>query len=76
MEHDEHLPKEAGDLTTMSTVHKIRTEKARNPEREAALRRLALQIAVQLPESPDEAVRVLDYAKTIVGLFLGDSKPV
>jgi len=60
----------------MSTVHKIRTEKTRNPDREAALRRLALQIAIQLPESPDEAVRVLDYAKTIVGLFLGGPKPV
>lgn len=33
---------------------------------ERSLRREAMQIAVQLPESADEALRVLEYARALV----------
>lgn len=39
---------------------------------EAALKRLAIQIAAQLPEGTAEALAVLEYAKTLVRSFLGD----
>lgn len=38
--------------------------------REAALKRIAMQIALQLPSDSGEADRVLDHAKTIVRTFL------
>jgi hypothetical protein len=34
------------------------------------LRRQAVQIAAQLPENPDDAIRVLDLAKSLVDGFL------
>lgn len=37
---------------------------------DASERRLAIQLAGQLPEEPDEALRVLDLAKTLVREFL------
>jgi hypothetical protein len=44
-------------------------------EREADLRhrRIAIQIAAQLPEDAGEAIRVLRHAETLVRSFLGDS---
>jgi HEPN domain-containing protein len=50
--------------------------KGRSPEREAHLRRLALQLVVQLPEDIQEAVDCLELAKVAVRTFLGDPKPV
>lgn len=43
-----------------------------NPEAEAQLKRLALQVAVQLPEDMDEALRVLDLTRGLVTGFLMD----
>lgn len=34
------------------------------------LRRQAVQITAQLPENPDDAIRVLDLAKSLVDGFL------
>lgn len=48
----------------------------RSPEREAHLRRLALQIAVQLPADTQDALDCLDHTKTLVRSFLADSRPV
>lgn len=44
-------------------------------EENPALKRLAIQIAAQLPENEQEALAVLDLAKTIVQSFLADPKP-
>lgn len=41
----------------------------------AALKRLAIQIAAQLPEKEEEALAVLEHAKTLVRSFLGDYGP-
>lgn len=43
--------------------------------REAQLRRLAVELAVQLPTEVPEALRVLGYTETIVRSFLADSGP-
>lgn len=48
--------------------------KSRAPDREAALRRLALQIAVQLPADSQDALDCLDLAKTLVRSFLADPR--
>lgn len=40
-----------------------------------ALKRLAIQIAAQLPEDQEEALAVLEHAKTLVRSFLGDLSP-
>jgi len=39
------------------------------------LRRQAVQIAAQLPENPDDAIQVLDLAKTLVNSFLRPQEP-
>jgi hypothetical protein len=41
-----------------------------------ARKRLAMQIAAQLPADEEEALAVLEYAKTIVRSFLADPRPV
>jgi hypothetical protein len=46
------------------------------PEEVAALKRHAIQIAAQLPEREEDALAVLEYAKTLVRSFLGDPRPV
>jgi hypothetical protein len=51
-------------------------KKARHKEREAHLRRLALQIVVQLPADPQEALDCLELAKDAVRAFLVDPRPV
>ncbi len=38
-------------------------------------RRHAIQIAAQLPENPDDALAVLDYARQLVEGFLRDGPP-
>lgn len=45
-------------------------------ERDDALKRLALQIATELPKDPTEAHRVLDLARTLLTTFLGATTPV
>lgn len=45
-------------------------------ERTLRLRRHAIQIVAQLPESEDEAVRVLHYARQIVTGFLSMKEDV
>lgn len=42
----------------------------RHPEADMALRRLAIQLASQLPEDAAEALAVLDYTKSLVKMFL------
>lgn len=48
--------------------------RAKDTARDAWLRRQAIQIASQLPESGDEAMYVLEYAKTIVSDFLAPKR--
>ena len=43
---------------------------------DAALKRLAIQLAGQLPENVDEALAVLEHCKTLVRTFLADPEPV
>lgn len=47
----------------------------RTPEREAHLRRLAMQLAVQLPADTRDALDCLDMAKTAVRSFLAAVGP-
>lgn len=49
---------------------------SRHPEVDMALRRQAVQIVAQLPQDEEEAQAVLDYAKSLVRLFLGEPRPV
>lgn len=56
----------------MASASKVRRTKTE----EAALKRLAIQIAAQLPEGHDDAIAVLEHAKTLVRSFLGDSRAV
>lgn len=50
--------------------------RAANPKRDGELRRLAMQLALQLPEDPTEGVEVVEHMKTLVRSFMGDPKPV
>lgn len=43
--------------------------------REAALKRLAMQIVLQLPEQAEEAIEVLEHAKSLVESFMSRSRP-
>jgi len=43
--------------------------------RDAALRRLAIQIAGQLPEETEDALAVLAYARRLVREFLAEGEP-
>jgi hypothetical protein len=54
----------------------ISMRRPRPPTREGELKRLALQLAAQLPEDTQEALDALDYTKTLVRSFLGDGGPV
>lgn len=56
-----------GTVTYMASHKKIR-----NPKRDAQLRRVAIQLAAQLPEDTEEALEVLEHTKTLVWSFLGD----
>lgn len=48
----------------------------RSVEDDMALRRLAVQLSAQLPESTDDAIAALDYAKILVRSFLADVPPL
>jgi hypothetical protein len=43
-----------------------------SPERQEDLRRLAMQVALQLPQSRLEAALVLEYARELVRFLAGD----
>lgn len=58
------------------TAQVVPLRKKRPPPRERRLKRLAMQIAVQLPDDRQEALDVLEHAKTLVRAFVGDSSPV
>lgn len=60
----------------MEVVPMVKRSKPRRPGEDAALRRLAIQIAGQLPESPDEALAVLEHCKTLVRSFLAEPEAV
>lgn len=55
----------------MSEIITLATRAERHPEADMELRRLAVQVAAQLPADPDEAIAVLDYARKFVCMFLG-----
>ena len=46
--------------------------KIRPRGQEQALKRLAIQIAAQLPNEVEDALEVLEHAKTLVRSFLGE----
>lgn len=52
-----------------------RKKMGQSAEEVAALKRLAIQVAAQLPENERDALLVLEYAETIVRSFLAESKP-
>ncbi len=53
-----------------------RKPKPKSAEEVAALKRLAIQVTAQLPDSEPDALAVLEYAKTLVRSFLGEREPV
>lgn len=63
-----------GSMSEMPNVTSIEAYRdRRSPERDAHLRRLALQLVVQLPTDSRDALDCLDMAKIAVCSFLGDS---
>lgn len=46
------------------------------PKRDSELKRLALQLTVQLPEDPKEGERVVRHMETLVRAFLADPGPI
>jgi hypothetical protein len=54
----------------------VSMRRPRPPTRDAELKRLALQLAAQLPEDTQEALDALEYTKTLVRSFLGSGGPV
>lgn len=44
--------------------------RSRSPDEELGLKRLAIQLAAQLPENEDDALAVLEHTKTLVRSFL------
>lgn len=61
----------------MSSVTSIEGyRRAREAGRDQQLKRLAIQLAAQLPEDTDEALDVLDHVRTLVRSFLAEPKPV
>lgn len=62
-----------GSVTHLTPKPKV---KARSIEQEARLRRLAVQLATQMPEDAHEAVLVLEYTRELVEGFLARPRPV
>lgn len=50
--------------------------RSRVPGRDQQLKRLAIQLAAQLPDDEMEAEDVLDYVRTLLRGFLNESRPV
>ncbi len=63
-------------MATISVIEGGKLKRGDGSGRDQALRRLALQIAIQLPPNPGEAEIVLDYAKTLIRTFVGGSAPL
>lgn len=60
----------------MPDVTSISEYRAAHPRaRDAHLKRLALQLAAQLPDDPDEALEALEHTKTLVRSFLAETRP-
>lgn len=60
----------------MSSVTSITGYRRKDDPRSGRLRRLAIQLAAQLPEDEGEALEVLSLTETLVRSFLSDSRPV
>lgn len=60
----------------MNVVTPLRTEAIRPTEREARLKRLAIQLAAQLPEDAAEALMALRYTETLLTGFLVTHTPI
>jgi hypothetical protein len=60
----------------MQSVIAMQPRQKPAPPHDAALKRLAIQIAAQLPEEEEDALAVLEHAKTLVRSFLGQPRPV
>lgn len=62
--------REVGEIKSLSDYRSEPCER-----HDMRLRRLAIQIAAQLPEDVGDALATLDLAKTLVRSFMGDPKP-
>jgi hypothetical protein len=60
----------------MHNVTYLDGRKSRQPQREAELRRLALQLAVQLPEDTQEALDTIEHLRALVRSFMGEPVPL
>lgn len=61
----------------MSSVTSIEGyRRSRAPGRDQQLKRLAIQLAAQLPDDAAEALDVLDHVRTLLETFLADPRPV
>lgn len=61
----------------MSSVTSIEGyRRSRVPGRDQQLKRLAIQLAAQLPDDEGEALDVLEHVRTLLHSFLADSRPV
>lgn len=64
-------------MAMMSSVTPIEGyRRARIPGRDQQLKRLAIQIAAQLPDDTEEAIDVLEHVRTLVRGFLNEPRPV
>jgi hypothetical protein len=57
-------------------VEVVQLPKQPSKPADPAMKRLAIQIAAQLPAKPREALLVLALAETIVRTFLADQGPI
>lgn len=60
-------------VTPLASASRV---KSCSPAQEARRKRLAIQLAAQLPEDEDEALAVLNATETLVKTFLGRPRPV
>lgn len=61
----------------MSSVTSIEGyRRSRVPGRDQQLKRLAIQLAAQLPDDTDEAMDVIEHVRTLLRSFLADPAPV
>lgn len=58
-----------------SIIDRQRAGAKRPAADEAALKRIAMQIVIQLPEDTGEAIDVLKYAESLVRSYLEEPRP-
>lgn len=60
----------------MAEIHSLGGGRRGDGQSDLWLRRQAVVIVAQLPDGPDDALRVLELARDLVRSFLGNVRPV